>query len=184
MKLNDYKNNLEKWKKLGFEPGDTIYKVGLLRELSLSQITYQTLEQHKAIEREAARNKRRYGQTYEGYFINKDGTLNFNEMIKTLDEIISSGAMSINKVLDKHINRTRNEQLMIHPETVAYRRIKEDIFNTKLASLDDTDNDNDSNQLVVNEDNQAFIIDEDSQEEINLMTMGVTFEGDIEDDIF
>ncbi|MFM2315194.1 MAG: hypothetical protein RLZZ04_4470 [Cyanobacteriota bacterium] len=77
LKLNDWKHNHDKWLDKGFVCGDTIEKIGILREFSISQFTYQTIEQYLAIEKEVQRNKRRYNQSYEGYFINPDGTLDY-----------------------------------------------------------------------------------------------------------
>lgn len=123
LKLNDWKNNAAKWLTNGYVCGDTIEKVGLLREFSISQFTYQTIEQYKAIEKEVQRNKRMYNQSYEGFFINEDGTLNYELMIKTIDEIIASGEMSINKVLDKDRHRRRDIDVE-HPSNLIYERVK------------------------------------------------------------
>ena len=85
LKLNDWKNNCDKWLEKGYVCGDTIEKTGILREFSLSQFTYQTIEQYLAIEKEVQRNKRRYNQSYEGYFVNDDGTLDYETMISEID---------------------------------------------------------------------------------------------------
>ena len=52
LKLNDWKRNYQKWLDKGYVCGDTIEKVGLLREFSISQFTYQTIEQFNAIKKE------------------------------------------------------------------------------------------------------------------------------------
>ena len=123
LKLNDWKNNVDKWLDSGYVCGDTIEKTGILREFSLSQFTYQTIEQYLAIEKEVQRNKRRYNQSYEGYFINDDGTLNYQSMILEIDLAIASGALSINKYLDKDRNRARDIHIE-HPETNVYQAVK------------------------------------------------------------
>jgi hypothetical protein len=107
LKLSDYQNNQARFDNIGKKPGDSIDKIGLLREFSLSQFTFKNIEQYKAIFRESESNKRRYYQTYEGYFIDEYGNLNFEFMVKKLDEIISSGSLTINKELDRHRNRSR-----------------------------------------------------------------------------
>lgn len=96
MKLNDWKNNFSKWLEKGYVCGDTIEKIGLLREFSISQFTYQTIEQYLAVEKEVQRNKRRYNQSYQ-------------EMIETIDKIISTGAKSVNREFGYGKTRTRNE---------------------------------------------------------------------------
>ena len=123
LKLNDWKRNYQKWLDIGYVCGDTIEKVGLLREFSLSQFTYQTIEQYLAIEKEVQRNKRRYNQSYEGYFLNDDGTLNYQDMINTIDEIISTGALSINDLLDKYDHRARDINIQ-HAESQVYEAVK------------------------------------------------------------
>ena len=123
LKLNDWKNNHGKWLDKGFVCGDTIEKTGILREFSISQFTYQTIEQYLAIEKEVERNKRRYNQSYEGYFINDNGTLDYELMIKTIDQIIANGALSINKELDNDRNRARDIDIS-HPETKVYEAVK------------------------------------------------------------
>jgi hypothetical protein len=123
LKLNDWKNNHDNWLDKGFVCGDSIEKTGILREFSISQFTYQTIEQYLAIEKEVQRNKRRYNQSYEGYFINQDGTLNYELMIKTIDQILATGALSINKVLDSDRHRTRDLDIS-HAETQVYEAVK------------------------------------------------------------
>lgn len=123
LKLNDWKNNADKWLEKGYLCGDTIEKTGILREFSLSQFTYQTIEQYVAIEKEVQRNKRRYNQSYEGYFINSDGTLDYQSMITEIDKAIANGVLSINKYLDKSRNRARDIDIE-HPETHVYQAVK------------------------------------------------------------
>ena len=123
LKLNDWKNNADKWLDKGYVCGDSIEKTGILREFSLSQFTYHTIEQYLAIEKEVQRNKRRYNQSYEGYFINPDGTLNYQRMIIEIDMAIASGTLSINQVLDKNYHRTRNIDIK-HPEASVYEAVK------------------------------------------------------------
>lgn len=123
LKLNDWKNNADKWLDKGYVCGDTIEKTGILREFSLSQFTYQTIEQYLAIEKETQRNKRRYKQSYEGYFINPDGTLDYQQMIFEIDGAIASGNLLINKILDKNRHRARDIDIQ-HPENKVYQAVK------------------------------------------------------------
>ncbi len=123
LKLNDWKNNYSKWLDKGFVCGDNIEKVGLLREFSLSQFTYQTIDQYLAIEKEVLSNKRRYNQSYEGYFLNDDATLDYQLMIETIDSIIANDALSINNELDKNRNRVRDLNVE-HSESQVYQAVK------------------------------------------------------------
>lgn len=147
LKLNDFRNNSEKWLEKGYVCGDTIEKVGLLREFSISQFTYHDQEQYKAIEREVNRNKRKYNQSYEGYFLNDDGTLDYQLMVLTIDKIIASGAHSINKELDR--DRNRNRDLGVnHPEDKIYQLVKQQAnraigidLNLNMEEIDLSDSD-------------------------------------------
>jgi hypothetical protein len=73
------------------------------------------MSQYIAIEKEVTRNKRNYNQSYEGYFLNDDNTLNYDFMMSTLDSLISLGLDSLNDILDKNSNRNRDLNI-IHPE--------------------------------------------------------------------
>jgi hypothetical protein len=149
LKLNDWKNNCNKWLDKGYVCGDTIEKVGILREFSISQFTYQTIDQYLAIEKEVKRNKHLYNQSYEGYFINDDGSLNYQLMIQTIDEIISRGALSINQHLDLHRNRHRQSYIQ-HPQTPVYEAVKQQAnLGVDVDPLIDDDQDIEGNVPVI-----------------------------------
>lgn len=56
LKLKDWKNNADKWLESGYVCGDTIEKTGILREFSLSQFTYQTIDQYDVVLKSEPRN--------------------------------------------------------------------------------------------------------------------------------
>jgi hypothetical protein len=72
-------------------PGMTVKMASLLREFSLTQFTYRDIEQFLGWEKESERLRKRYGQSYEMYFINSDGTLNYQLMLQAIDDKISTG---------------------------------------------------------------------------------------------
>ena len=156
LKLNDWKNNSSKWLEKGYVCGDTIEKVGLLREFSISQFTYQTIEQYIAIEKEVQRNKRRYNQGYEGFFINDNGTLDYELMINTIDSIIASGCLSINKELDKNCNRIRDINIE-HQESKVYEIIKQQANHSSNVDTSVVESDN---ETTTNDDIWGQIIDD------------------------
>lgn len=156
LKLNDWRNNSDKWLNKGYVCGDTIEKTGLLREFSISQFTYQTIEQYQAIEKEVQRNKRRYNQSYEGYFINPDGTLDYQLMIKTIDEIIATGAHSINQDLDRHGNRARDLSIN-HPESEVYQLVKEQANFSADTDLDVETEDLDFDDVLDFDDGDLYL---------------------------
>jgi hypothetical protein len=57
----------------------------------------------KCIEKGKLKNK----QSLEGYFLNEDGTLNFQEMIERVDEMIADDVEDPLKELDKNRHRQR-----------------------------------------------------------------------------
>jgi hypothetical protein len=91
LKVGDYRKNFGKWKDTKVYPGCTVEQPSLLREFSLSQFTFETLEQYKGWLREYQRFLRRYGQSYEMFFLNERGTLNYQLMVESIDYAIQSG---------------------------------------------------------------------------------------------
>ena len=83
-------------------PGDTIYQVGLLREFSLAQFAYRTVDQFKSISRQWQRCKNKFGEYVETYFLHDDDTLDYQRMINVVDELIRNGSMDLQSDLDKH----------------------------------------------------------------------------------
>lgn len=148
LKLNDAKAHNERWSAVGRMAGDTIQKSGLLREFSLSQFTFKNIEQFKNISREVEGNKRRFNQSYEGYFIRENGLLDFQSMITEIDKLLGDGVESLNKIFDKSRHRNRNDN-MNHPESEVLEKVREsllrpvageevrDYFDTDIVSDDE-----------------------------------------------
>ena len=166
LKMNDFRQHRKKWLLLNKIAGDTIDKIGLLREFSLSQFTFLTIEQYLEIEKEIARNKRRYQQSYEGYFINEDLTLNFAKMIETIDLLINQGITSINDHFDLHDHRHRHTEIINHPEANNLIKIKELLYplEKENPNNDISDDDEDWNNFIfINENNQVLTITDDDR---------------------
>ncbi len=168
LKINDFRLHRKKWILLNKFAGDTINKIGLLREFSLSQFTFKSLKQYQSLDKEVARNKRSYQQSYEGYFINKDKdfTLNFALMIKTIDLLISQDVTSINDFFDHHDNRHRHTEIINHPEANNLIKIKELLYpiEKENATNDDLiDDENWENFIFINENNQVLTITDDDR---------------------
>lgn len=162
LKINQFRQNQEKFADMGIVAGDNIKRYGLLRELSLSQFTFNSIKQHEAIEREYSTLKRKYNQSYEMYFTDNEGKLNFQLMIDTIDEIIRKGGMSIKSYLDK--NKTRNND-SYHPENKVYEALNakviideyEDTGEFNLERLFEDDNLDSTNS----NDNSLDFLDDD-----------------------
>lgn len=130
LKVSQYKENTKLYDRLGVEPGDNIFKPGLLRELSLSQFTFRTVQQRNAWEKEIDRMKDKTGQSLEKYFTNVDGTLNYSQMINTIDKLIhdypinpKSGLPIVddNKTFDSILGGINSES---HPMFDALNKVK------------------------------------------------------------
>jgi len=80
----------------------------LLIDISLSQFTFQTHEQYKAWSKEFDNLRRRYGQSYEMFFVDDEGYLNYQQLVNEVDAAIRAGKMSFLDGVDKrkaHIYR-------------------------------------------------------------------------------
>jgi len=123
LKLGDYKHNFKKYDRYGLTPGDTHRVSGLLREFSLSQFTFKTLDQYLAWEKAVEKRKKKYGHSVEGFFI-VDGKLDYQRMVVTIDNLINDGVMEPFAELDKHRNTYRSETLE-HPHHKTLVRLKQ-----------------------------------------------------------
>jgi hypothetical protein len=111
VKPKDFRSRYKSFfKDTNLVPGDTFYKSGLLRELSLSQFTFLSYSQYKNWTREYLRLKNKYFQSYEMFFI-QDGILNYQAMIENIDKAIGEGETSFLAVVDKNRNKSRNGDL-------------------------------------------------------------------------
>jgi len=108
LKVGDYKNLSGKYDSQGLEPGDNILRPLLMQEFSLSQFTFQTYDQYREWLKVIDRNKKKYRQSIETFFLNDDGTLNMVEMCETVDRLIAEGVMNPFEALDKHRNSKRS----------------------------------------------------------------------------
>ena len=113
-----------KYSKTNLTPGDTEYITGLLKECSLSQFTFQDEKQYRAWMKEYNRLKRHYGQSFEMYFLNTDGTLRYQEMIEVIDKAIDQGKLGIVDELDPYRHKARKYRQTNHPEKEAWDRLK------------------------------------------------------------
>ena len=112
------------WKHSPLKPGDSWWKAGLMRELSLSQWTYETLEQCEAWEKDSNKLRNKYGQSFEVFFLNEDDTLNFQKMITSLDAMVALGVQDpVDRLYPCH-NRTRDLP-MRHGELDALEQTQE-----------------------------------------------------------
>jgi hypothetical protein len=101
LKIRDWRRNYTSWQYSQAFPGCTVENAALLRELSLSQFSFQTHEQYKAWSKEADTLRRRYGQSYEMFFVDNEGYLDYQQLINEIDTAIRAGKMSFLDGVDK-----------------------------------------------------------------------------------
>lgn len=136
-----FANNRNYWlDKTDINCGDDFYKAQLIREFSLTQFTYQTIEQINSIMAYERRFRDKRGQSYESFFTDKEnGDLFYSKMIEMIDECIRLKKHPYT-VLNKncHLNREFNKG--IHPHIELLDSIKALIKNgDNTISEDDFD---------------------------------------------
>jgi len=116
LKTGEYKAHYEsRWSKSEAFPGCTVEMGRLLRECSLTQFTFKTLKQFQSWEREAKRLRDMTGHTYESWFLNEDGTLNFKAMVVRLDTLIRAGEMRFSTSRPTATQRNLAREYEAHP---------------------------------------------------------------------
>ena len=98
LKVGDFNQGYEPfYKHTIVEPGDTIYDAKIFRELGLTGFRFKSREQEKYWRREHERNrivdreKPSIGQSYEGYFTDENDVLDYQRMLKEVNEAIQRG---------------------------------------------------------------------------------------------
>jgi hypothetical protein len=116
LKTGEYKAHYNgKWENSQAFPGCTVESGRLLRECSLTQFTFQTHKQFLSWEREAKRLRDITGQTYESWYLNDDGTLNFATMVIQLDLRIRRGDMRFSSSRESSQHRNLAREYEEHP---------------------------------------------------------------------
>lgn len=116
LKTGEYKAHYEsRWKKSEAFPGCTVEMGRLLRECSLTQFTFKSLKQFQSWEREAKRLRDMTGHTYESWFLNEDGTLDYKAMVVRLDFLIRSGEMRFSTSRPTATQRNLAREYEEHP---------------------------------------------------------------------
>jgi hypothetical protein len=118
LKIRDWRRNYTSWQYSEAFPGCTVENAALLRELSLSQFTFQTHEQYKAWSKEVDTLRRHYGQSYEMFFVDDEGYLDYQRLVNEVDTAIRGGKMSFFDGVDKRKAHTYRDY-QAHPQLPA-----------------------------------------------------------------
>ena len=112
LKTAAFTNLYSKRSKSPIKPGDNLKKMGIPKWLSLNQFTFQTKDQMDNWRKSSEQLLRRYGVSFELFYINEDSSLNYQEMTAGLHTLIGKGlgCQSKDEILqhfDPHRNRER-----------------------------------------------------------------------------
>lgn len=125
MKIGTFKRGYEQFENSPIFPGCTLERTGLIREFSLATFSFNTFEQFRSWEREWKRLTDTTGQSYEQFYLNDDGTVNYSKMIKEIDRLIRGGKTSyLGTRLSKYL-KGELKGLQEHPEWNTLKRAKE-----------------------------------------------------------
>jgi hypothetical protein len=118
LKIRDWRRNYTSWQYSEAFPGCTVENAALLRELSLSQFTFKTHNQYKAWSKEADNLRRHYGQSYEMFFVDDEGYLDYQQLVNEIDAAIRAGKTSFLDGIDKRKAHTYRDYKP-HPQLPA-----------------------------------------------------------------
>ncbi len=125
LKTSEYKAHYEsKWSKSEAFPGCTIENGRMLRECSLTQFTFRTFKQFQSWEREAKRLMLSTGQTYESWFLDDEGLLDFKGMCIALNKLIRGGEMRFSSSRSTSLHRNLSREYEFHENYPALELIK------------------------------------------------------------
>lgn len=125
LKPAPYKARYEKFQNCDIRPGWNYEYPRLLRECTLSQFLFRTKKQWDGWENEQKKLLDKFGQSYEMFFLNSDGTLNYVKMIREIDKAVRAGKTSyLGRSLSKYLKEESN-RLKPHPALNTLLKIKE-----------------------------------------------------------
>lgn len=107
VKVSEYQERASSFRKMGLVPGDTVKKAFLMSEFSLTQFTFKTWEQFVSWNKACNSTKDKYSQSIESFFLNTDGSLNFEKMVDWVYEQIQNDVIDPFVILDPNRNRVR-----------------------------------------------------------------------------
>jgi hypothetical protein len=108
LKPAEYKKNYNKtWQHSNIIPGYDYYEMVRIPVLTM-RFKFQTYEQHKKWISYYNSLKRRFeGLSFEVFYMNEDGTVNYEKMISEIDRYISEGVSNPKEIYDKYDNLGR-----------------------------------------------------------------------------
>ena len=120
LKTKEYAKHHLDWNEKNIHLGDRVVKTKLILEFSLGQFTFLSHEQreswYKALEKLKDERKQAYGQSLEMFYLNDDGTLDYERMVQEAWEDIEAGLIKPRALMDKSRHTHRKYQAHSHLE--------------------------------------------------------------------
>ena len=110
LKIGEYKAHSGKYDSLDLEPGDNLLKARLLTEFTPTTLTFQNHKQFVSSNKAISKMRDESGQSLESFYLNTDGTLDYQKMVVELDSLIARGVTNPLKELDKGCHRQRDSK--------------------------------------------------------------------------
>lgn len=102
------------WQYSNIKPGDDFMELVKIPIFTL-RFKFLSLKQQKAWIRYFNKLKRRFeGLSFEIFYMNTDGTINYKKMMYEVDKYISEGVINPKKIFDKSDHLSRNIQKNVH----------------------------------------------------------------------
>ena len=115
--------------------GDNVIQVGTPNYCSLSQYTFQTINQYEKWNNAFTRLKNSYGETFEIYFTDKNGNLDYDLMVRTLCDMVDKGITTPISILSKSRYARKNK---INARYLTKLKASE-LRNTLIFTIDEND---------------------------------------------
>ena len=133
--LKDYANRSE------LICGDEIIETGIPNFCSLSQFTFQDLAQYKKWKEAFTRQRNHFTESFEPFFTNIKGELDYDCMIKTLDKMVNDGCKNSLATLRK-INPIGKKPSNRHKTKLEASLVRNALTFTITPDIEETENEN------------------------------------------
>ena len=126
LKIGDYRNNYLKWSETRAFPGCTVFESRLLKEFSLGQFTFNTYQQYKSWQRQMIGLIKKYYQSYEMFFLDDEGNLNYQEMVEAVEKSIRADDTRYH-YSRSDLNRNAHRKFKAHNESDCLDKSKDEL---------------------------------------------------------
>jgi hypothetical protein len=123
IKTSDYKKNEDRYKTIRLLPGNTYSSPRMLRECTLSTYAFKNHCQYRSWLKQASKIKKDFGQSYESYYTNGEGILNYQRMNQDIYHQIKEGYIRY-----KPVKRVKKMKHLYHEEFIKQKKYIDDKY--------------------------------------------------------